>query len=65
MLVGPMCLALVSCLSANRSTLRSCSFFLFSAPGALLRLMLPLLTTLRFCPGSKHATTLLSCHRPS
>jgi hypothetical protein len=52
-------------MGANRSALRTFLSQLLGAPRSLLRLMLALLTALRFRPGPEHAAIPTSRHRSS
>ena len=64
-LVGAQRLPLVPRTSANRFACGALLFQLSRPPGPLLRLALPLLAALRFCPRSQHSAALPSRHRPS
>jgi hypothetical protein len=55
-------LTLAAYLSAHRGPVRPIRFLLRGSKCSLLRLMLALLTTLRFSPGPEYATALPSCH---
>jgi hypothetical protein len=65
MLICPLRLALISCLSANCSALRTFVLQLLGTPGSLLGLLQALLATLCFRPGSEHAAIPTSRHRSS
>ena len=65
MLIRTLRLTLISCLSADRGTLRPLLLQLLSTPRSLLRLLQALLATLRFRPGRKHATIPTSYHQDS